>query len=122
MKGLGIAFSMGMVLLVGGVMSSLAWGQVLMPLSGTQGAESINGGVNHYHQRNWNSAVAQFKQALKKNPNSAVAHYNLGLTLRQMGQQDKAVYHFQRASKFGRSNPFIHNSSAVKQSLKQKMR
>ncbi|MEC4672929.1 MAG: tetratricopeptide repeat protein [Nitrospirota bacterium] len=122
MRGFKIAFGIGVVLLVSSTMSSLAWGQVLMPLSGTQGAESINGGVNHYHQRNWNSAVSQFQQALKKNPNSAVAHYNLGLTLRQMGQQDKAVQHFRKASQFGRSNLFIRNSSEVKKSLEQKMR
>ena len=122
MKGFGIAYSICMVLFVSSAMSPLAWGQVLMPLSGTQGAKSINGGVNHYHQRNWNSAVSQFQQALKKNPNSAVAHYNLGLTLKQMGQQNKAVQHFKKASQFGRSNLFIQNSSDVKQSLEQKMR
>ena len=112
---------LSLVVLMSSVMFTPAWGQVLMPLSGTQGAESINGGVSHFHQRNWNSAVDQFQQALKKNPNSAVAHYNLGLTLKQMGQQDKALHHFQKASQYGTSNPFIHNSPEVKQSLEQKM-
>ena len=118
MKERKMAFGISLMILVYTVMSSLAWGQVLMPLSGTEGAESINAGVSQYHQRNMNSAVEQFRKALKKNPNSAVAHYNLGLTLRQMGKQDKAAHHFKRASKFGASNPFIQNSSEIKRALK----
>lgn len=110
---------MGVMVLVYMIMSSQAWGQVVMPLSGTPGAESINGGVSQFYQQNWNSAVAQFQQALKKDPNSAVAHYNLGLALRQMGQQNKAAEHFKFASQYGASNPFIWNSPEVKQALEQ---
>jgi len=90
-----------------------------MPLSGTQGADSINGGVSEYHQRNWSAALAGFQKALKADPNSAVAHFNMALTLRQMGQQDKASKHFKLASQFGGSNPFIRNSSDVRQALEQ---
>ena len=111
------AYGMILLVLVYGTMSTLSWGQVLMPLSGTQGAESINGGVGQYHQRNWNAAIAQFQKALQANPNSAVAHYNMGLTLSQMGQQDKADQHFKMASQFGSSNQFIRNSPEVKRLL-----
>lgn len=121
MKGFKKPYGVGVVVFMVTI-SSFAWGQVLKPLSGTRGAESINGGVGHFHQRNWKSAEKEFQSALKKNPNSAVAHYNLGLTLRQMGQQDQASHHFRKASRFGKSNPFIQNSPEVKQSLEQKVR
>ena len=115
-----IIFLIGMILLVWGIMAPMTWGQqVLMPLSGTQGAEDINNGVNHFYQHNWNSAVTQFREALKKNPNSDVAHYNLALALRQMGRHTQATEHFQKASKFGSTNLFIQNSSEVKQALSQ---
>lgn len=112
-----------LIFLVCGAMVPVSWGQqVLMPLSGTQGAENINDGVGHYHQRNWNSAIGHFQAALKKNPNSAVAHYNLGLALKQTGQQTQATHHFQMASQFGATNPFIQSSSEVKHALSQKAR
>ena len=101
--------------------TSPAWGQVLMPLSGTRGAESINDGVGQYHQRNWDAAVAGFQKALQADPNSAVAHYNMGLTLSQMGQQDKAARHFKLASQFGGSNPFIRNSPDVQHALERQV-
>ena len=96
---------------------TLSWGQAIMPLSGTKGAGSINDGVGQYNQRNFDSAVSHFQKSLKTNPRSAVAHYNLALAYNQMGQREKASRHFQKASKFGRLNPFIQNSRILQQHL-----
>ncbi len=96
---------------------TLSWGQAIMPLSGTKGAGSINDGISQFNQRNLDSAVSHFQKSLKTNPRSAVAHYNLALAYSQMGQRKKASRHFQKASKFGRLNPFIQNSRSLQQHL-----
>ncbi len=96
---------------------TLSWGQAIMPLSGTKGAGSINDGISQFNQRNLDSAVSHFQKSLKTNPRSAVAHYNLALAYSQMGQRNKASRHFQKASKFGRLNPFIQNSRSLQQHL-----
>ncbi len=96
---------------------TLSWGQAIMPLSGTKGAGSINDGISQYNKRNLDSAASHFQKSLKTNPRSAVAHYNLALAYNQMGQREKASRHFQKASKFGRLNPFIQNSRSLQQNL-----
>ncbi|MGC1649143.1 MAG: tetratricopeptide repeat protein, partial [Candidatus Sulfotelmatobacter sp.] len=42
-------------------------------------------------------AIAQFRSAIRSEPNYAAAHYQLGLALRQQGQKDQAEKEFQRA-------------------------
>ncbi len=96
-------------------MSAIVMAQTIMPLSGTNGAAAINDGVSHYNQGKWNDASSHFQKALKKNPRSAVAHYNLALAYNQMGQREKAAHHFQKASKLGQMNSFIRNSMILKQ-------
>lgn len=95
--------------------SSPTLAQAIKPLSGTKGAGAINIGVSHFNQGKLDIASTHFQEALKKNPRSAVAHFNLGLTLKRMGKSGKAAKHFQKASKFGRGNTFIQNSSILKQ-------
>ncbi len=96
-------------------LNALAMAQAIMPLSGTKGAGAINNGVAQFNQGKLDTALNHFQQALKANPRSAVAHYNLALTFNRMGQSDKAVRHFQKAAKLGRMNPFIQNSRILKQ-------
>ena len=97
--------------------SSIVMAQAIMPLSGTKGAAAINDGVSHYNQGRWDSASSHFQNALKANPRSAVAHYNLALVLDRMGQREKASRHFKKASELGRMNSFIQNSRILKQYL-----
>jgi Flp pilus assembly protein TadD len=42
-------------------------------------------------------AIAQFRSAIRSEPNYAAAHYQLGLALRQQGQKDQAEKEFQKA-------------------------
>ncbi len=102
-----------------GTLSSTAWAQAIIPLSGTKGASAINDGVGHFRQRNWDTASSHFRKALQKNPRSAVAHYNLGLALNRMGKPQQAAKHFQKASQLGQINPLIRNSTILKKHLQQ---
>ena len=95
--------------------SSIVMAQAIKPLSGTKGANAINNGVSQFNQGQLNKAINHFQQALKKNPRSAVANYNMALTLNRMGRSDKAAKYFQKAAKLGRGNPFIQHSSILKQ-------
>ncbi len=117
MKSLNKVFVILSVSLLIGAISSVVMAQAIMPLTGTKGTGAINNGVNQYNQGKWDSASSHFQKALKKNPRSAVAHYNLALALNKMGQREKASHHFQKASELGRMNSFIRNSRILKQHL-----
>ncbi|MFN3927690.1 MAG: tetratricopeptide repeat protein [Pseudanabaenaceae cyanobacterium] len=45
---------------------------------------------------NAEGAIAMFRAAIAKNPNLAIAHYNLGSALAQSGQTQPAIYAFER--------------------------
>jgi len=42
-------------------------------------------------------AIAEFRQAVRVNPNSAEAHNNLGASLGSLGEVDEAITHLRRA-------------------------
>lgn len=100
---------------ISSTLSIIVMAQAIKPLSGTKGARAINDGVQHFNQGKLNTALSHFQKALKKNPRSGVAHYNLALTYNRLGKSDQAAKHFQKASKFGRGNTFIQHSSILKQ-------
>lgn len=118
MKRVLICLTIGILFVLSGSFASPVMAQVIKPLGGTKGANAINDGVGQFNRGNMNKALTQFQSALKTNPRSAVAHYNLALTYNRMGQSDKATKHFQEAEKLGRGNPFIQHSSILKQHLK----
>lgn len=101
--------------LVNTLLSATVMAQVIIPQSGTKGAGAINSGVTQFNQGQLNTALIHFKKAIEAAPRSAVAHYNMALTLNRMGNTEKAKKHFQNAKKFGKVNPFIQNSDILKQ-------
>lgn len=117
MKRVQIVKTIFFLFLANTVFSSAVMAQAIIPLSGTKGAGAIDSGVTQFNQGQLNNALTHFKAALKTNPRSAVAHYNLALTFNRMGQTVNAKKHFQKAQKFGRVNPFIQNSHILKQHI-----
>ncbi len=109
-------------LAISSALSFMVMAQVIKPLSGTKGAGAINNGVHQFNQGKLDTALSHFQQALKKNPRSGVAHYNLALTYNRLGKSDQAAKHFQKASEFGRGNTFIQNSSILKQYTKSQQK
>ena len=75
-------------------------------------------GVSHYQQGHWDVALEHFNKAVKADPNSAVAHYNLALTLDKMGKHDEATTEFKKALEFAPTDPVIKDSEILKKHVR----
>jgi superkiller protein 3 len=51
-----------------------------------------------FDQRRWSEALEEFRAAADINPYNAAWHYNIGLTLDEMGRFDEAIAAYRRAS------------------------
>jgi Tfp pilus assembly protein PilF len=71
-------------------------------------------GVGHYQQGHWDVAAGHFQKAVKADPNSAAAHYNLGLTQDKMGKHDEATASFKKALELAPTDPAIKESEILK--------
>jgi len=71
-------------------------------------------GVSHYQQGHWDVALEHFNKAVKADPNSAVAHYNLALTLDKMGKHEDATGEFKKALELAPTDPAIKDSEILK--------
>lgn len=71
-------------------------------------------GVGHYQQGHWEVAMEHFRKAVKGDPNSAVAHYNIALTLDKMGKHDEATTSFKKALELAPTDPVIKDSEILK--------
>lgn len=74
-------------------------------------------GISHYKQGHMDVAAISFQKAAKADPKLAEAHYNLGLSLDQMGKHDEATAAFRQASALGPANPAIQDSPILKKHL-----
>ena len=64
-------------------------------------------GVSHLVQEHWETSNGHFREALQADPNLAVAHFNLGLSLDELGQHTKATDHFRKAKELAPDDPRI---------------
>jgi tetratricopeptide (TPR) repeat protein len=48
-------------------------------------------GVSFYNQSNWDSAIAEFTEAIRLTPNDALLYFNRGSTYYQKGDYDRAI-------------------------------
>lgn len=71
-------------------------------------------GIGHYQQGHWDVAAGHFAKALKGDPTSAVAHYNLGLTQDKMGKHDEATASFKKALELASNDTTIKESEILK--------
>ncbi|MGH7230901.1 MAG: tetratricopeptide repeat protein [Nitrospiraceae bacterium] len=74
-------------------------------------------GVGHYQQGHWDVAAEHFRKAVKADPNSPAAHYNLGLTQDKMGKHDEATGSFKKAIELAPDDPMIKDSDIVKKHI-----
>jgi Tfp pilus assembly protein PilF len=82
-------------------------------------AEINNDGVRHFRGgRHWTEAGEFFEEALKKDPNLAEAHFNLGLVHHKKGRHGKAKEHFKKAAELAPNNSKIQNSEILKEHIK----
>jgi Tfp pilus assembly protein PilF len=54
-------------------------------------------GTVYFRKGDLSRANDEFAEAVRLQPNSALAHYNLGLLLRQRGRNDEAAREFRKA-------------------------
>ena len=71
-------------------------------------------GVGHYQQGHWDVAMEHFQKAVKADPNSAVVHYNIALTLDKMGKHEDAATSFKKALELAPTDPAIKESEILK--------
>jgi len=71
-------------------------------------------GVGHYQQGHWDVAMEHYQKAAKADPNSAVVHYNVALTLDKMGKHEDATASFKKALELAPNDPAIKDSEILK--------
>ena len=76
-------------------------------------------GIEHYNQQHWDVAKKHFMEAVKSDPTSGEAHYNLALALDKSGDHKTAIEHFHKAKELGKDNPEIQQSEILQAHLKK---
>ena len=71
-------------------------------------------GTGHYQQGHWDVAIEHYRKAVKADPNSAVVHYNVALTLDKMGKHEDATASFKKALELAPNDPSIKDSEILK--------
>ena len=71
-------------------------------------------GLGHYQQGHWDVALEHYHKGVKADPNSAVVHYNIALTLDKMGKHDGATASFKKALELAPNDPSIKDSEILK--------
>jgi Tfp pilus assembly protein PilF len=72
-------------------------------------------GTQEYQQGQYNQAKSHFEEALAGAPDSAEAHYNLGLALFALGDNEQARQHFIEAANLAPGDKVIWDSPALRQ-------
>jgi Tfp pilus assembly protein PilF len=114
-----------MVLMVSVVLAAgVAWADMgktapaLKAAPGSKAAHHIDEGIEHYNKSHWDVAKKHFEAAVKEDPKSAEAHYDLALALDKAGDHKAAIQHFKTAQELGKDNADIQNSDVLKAHLK----
>ena len=75
--------------------------------------QSNQAGMALYNERRFEAAKEKFIEAITMAPTCAEAHYNLGLSLSQLGAKDDARQHFMEAANLAPGNQVIWDSPAL---------
>jgi len=89
----------------------------LISAVGSPGQADNDEGVSQYKQGNMDAATDRFQKALKSDPKSAEAQYNLGLSFDKLGKHDEATAAFKQAVALAPANPAIKDSLILKKHL-----
>ena len=89
----------------------------LMSAVGSAGQADNDEGVSQYKQGHMDVATDRFQKAIKSDPKSAEAQYNLGLSFDKLGKHDEATAAFKQAIALAPANPAIKDSPILKKHL-----
>ncbi|MFM8551824.1 MAG: tetratricopeptide repeat protein [Nitrospiraceae bacterium] len=81
----------------------------------TVAVQATEEGTRAFQARQFDEAKAAFEKAMAAAPDSGEAHYNLGLALFSMGDNDAAREHFIEAANLAPGNKVIWDSPALRQ-------
>jgi Tfp pilus assembly protein PilF len=76
-------------------------------------------GIKEYNAGKWVEAEHHFSEAVKADDKSAEAHYNLALSLDNLGKHKEATQEFDQALKLAPNNPAIADSTILKKHLER---
>lgn len=71
-------------------------------------------GITAYEQGRLQEAIEHFEAAVQASPVLAEAHYNLGMVLYKMGQEDVAYPHFMKAANLEPGNDVIQSAPPLR--------
>ncbi len=74
-------------------------------------------GLSHLVQEHWDISNKFFREAIAADPNLSVAHFNLGLSLDELGQHTEATEHFRKAKELAPDDPRIADNEILNKHL-----
>ncbi len=104
-----------LVVALGGCQSAPGQLLVVSPSGTVQTAARHNDeGIQAYNQKQYESAKQHFEAAVQASPELAEAHYNLGMTLYELGAVREGNTHSIKAANLAPGNKVIWNSPPLK--------
>lgn len=74
-------------------------------------------GIDHLLREHWKKAAADFRRALKADPDLAAAHFNLALALDREGKDAEAAEQFKKAIQLAPADSRIAQNEILKKHL-----
>lgn len=80
-------------------------------------SEGLKRGADYAESGGWDMAIEEWEQALQEKPDSAPAHYNLGVAREAMGQLEQAREHYKKAARIDPDKLYVGAVTAINQRL-----
>jgi curli biogenesis system outer membrane secretion channel CsgG len=81
-------------------------------------SERLKRGVDYAKSGGWDMSIEEWEQAVQQNPDSAPAHYNLGVAREAQGQLERAQEHYKKAARIDPDKLYVSAVIAVNERLK----
>jgi tetratricopeptide (TPR) repeat protein len=81
-------------------------------------SERLKRGAAYAKSGGWDMAIEEWEQAAQQNPNSAPAHYNLGVAREAEGQLEQAREHYKQAAKIDPDKLYVGAVVVINERLK----
>lgn len=75
--------------------------------------EQVEKGKEAYHDRNWEEAIAAYREAVRLQPRAPQAHNDLGAVLYDVGRVEEAIDEYETALRFDPDYAEAHNNLGV---------
>ena len=89
----------------------------ILPMTSPAAARYNLEGIQEYQAGKWHEAKNRFESAIRADPDLPEAHFNMALTLHELGNHREAMIHFKRANELDPANKEIVKSSAYRNHL-----